>query len=44
MSEEAARLSGVCPPPLKDGATAGTWRGETDASGLYGGDLVVALD
>ena len=41
MSEEAARVSGVC--PLTDGAVAGTWRGETDESGLHGGDLAVAL-
>ena len=27
--------------PLTDGAAAGTWRGETDASGLHGGDLAV---
>ena len=40
MSEEAARVSGVW-PPLTDGAAAGTWRGETDASGLHGGDLAV---
>ena len=32
-----------CAPPLTDGATAGTWRGETDASGLHGGDLAVGL-
>ena len=42
MSEEAACVSGVC-PPLTDGAATGTWRGETDASGLHGGDLVVGL-
>ena len=30
-------------PPLTDGAAAGTWRGETDASGLHGGDLAVGL-
>ena len=29
--------------PLTDGAAAGTWRGETDTSGLHGGDLAVAL-
>ena len=29
--------------PLTDGAAAGTWRGETDASGLHGGDLAVGL-
>ena len=35
------RLRGV--PPLTDGGAAGTWRGETDASGLHGGDLAVGL-
>ena len=29
--------------PLTDGATAGTWRRETDALGLHGGDLIVGL-
>ena len=29
--------------PLTDGAAAGTWRGETGASGLHGGDLAVGL-
>ena len=29
--------------PLTDGAAAGTWRGETDASGLHGGDPAVDL-
>ena len=35
----------ACPgcAPLTDGAAAGTWRGETDASGLHGGDLAVGL-
>ena len=28
---------------LTDGAAAGTWRDETDASGLHGGDLAVGL-
>ena len=42
MSEEAARVSGVC-PPLTDGAAAGTWRGETNAWGLHGGDFAVGL-
>ena len=42
MFEEAARVSEVC-PPLTDGAVAGTWREETDASGLHGGDLAVGL-
>ena len=36
------RLRGV-PPPLTDGAAAGTWRGETDASGLHGVDVAVGL-
>ena len=36
------RLRGV-PPPLTDGAAAGTWRGETDASGLHGVDVAVDL-
>ena len=35
------RLQGV--PPLTDGAAAGTWRGETDASGLHGWGLAMAL-
>ena len=29
--------------PLTDGAAAGTWRGETDASDLHGGDLAGGL-
>ena len=35
----------ACPgcAPLTDGAVAGTWRGETDTSGLHGGDLAVGL-
>ena len=32
-----------CVPPLTDGAAAGTWRGETDASGLHGVDVAVGL-
>ena len=32
-----------CAPPLTDGAAAGTWRRETDAPGLHGGDLAVGL-
>ena len=28
---------------LTDGAAAGTWRGETDASGLHGGNFAVGL-
>ena len=35
----------ACPgcAPLLNGAAAGTWRGETDASGLHGEDLAVVL-
>ena len=35
----------ACPgcAPLTDGAAAGTWRAETDASGLHGGDLAMGL-
>ena len=35
----------ACPgcAPLTDGAAAGTWRGETDAWDLHGGDLAVDL-
>ena len=35
----------ACPgcAPLMDGAAAGTWRGETDASGLHGVDVAVGL-
>ena len=29
--------------PLTNGAAAGTWRGETDASGLHGVDVAVGL-
>ena len=32
-----------CVAPLTDGAAAGTWRGETDASGLHGVDVAVGL-
>ena len=35
------RVRGV--PLLTDGAAAGTWRGETAASYLHGGDLAVGL-
>ena len=35
------RLRCVAPPT--DGAAAGTWRGETDASGLHGVDVAVVL-
>ena len=41
-SKEAARVS-ECAPPLTDAAAAGTWRGETNASGLHRGDLAVGL-
>ena len=42
------RLQSVTPltprrAPLMDGATASTWRGETDASGLHGVDVAVVL-
>ena len=30
-------------PPLTDAAAGGTWRGETDASGLHGVDVAVGL-
>ena len=43
MSEEAARVSGACPPPPTDSAAADTWKGETDASGLHGVDVAVGL-
>ena len=35
----------ACPgcAPLTDGAAAGTWRGETGATGLLEGDLAVGL-
>ena len=32
-----------CVASLTDGAAAGTWRGETDASGLHGVDLAAGL-
>ena len=38
----ARHASPGCALPT-DGAAAGTWRGETDASGLHGGDLAVGL-
>ena len=41
LQTPGTRLWGV--PPLMDGAAAGTWRGETDASGLHGVDLAVGL-
>ena len=39
----ARPASAGCAPPLTDGAAAGTWRGETDASGLHGVDVAVGL-
>ena len=42
MSEESAHVSGVA-LPLTDGAVAGTWRGETDASVLHRVDLAMVL-
>ena len=42
LQTPATRVRGV-PPPLTDGAAAGTWRGETDTSGLHRGDLAVGL-
>jgi hypothetical protein len=41
LQTPGTRLRGVA--SLMDGAVAGTWRGETDASGLHGGDLAVGL-
>ena len=41
LQKPDTRLRGVA--PLTDGAAAGTWRGETDASGLHRGDLAVGL-
>ena len=43
LQTPSTRLRGVPPPPLTDSAAAGTWRGETDASGLHGGYLAVGL-
>ena len=43
LQTPSTRLRGVPPPPLMDGAAAGTWRGKTDAAGLHGGDLAVGL-
>ena len=42
LQTPSTRLRGV-PPPLTDAAAAGTWRGETDASGLHGVDVAVGL-
>ena len=41
LQTPGTRVRGV--PPSTDGAAAGTWRGEMDASGLHGGDLAVGL-
>ena len=41
LQTPGTRVRGV--PPLTDGAAAGTWRGETDASGLHGVDVAVGL-
>ena len=43
LQTPSTRLRGVPPPPLMDGAAAGTWRGETNGSGLREGDLAVGL-
>ena len=42
LQTPSTRLRSV-PPPLTDAAAAGTWRGETDASGLHGVDVAVGL-
>ena len=41
LQTPGTRVRGV--PPLTDGAAAGTWREEMNASGLPGGDLAVGL-
>ena len=41
LQTPSTRLRGV--PPSHDVAAAGTWRGETDASGLHGVDVAVGL-
>ena len=41
LQTPSTRLRGV--PPLTAAAAAGTWRGETDASGLHGVDVAVGL-
>ena len=41
LQTPSTRLRGV--PPLTDAAAVGTWRGETDASGLHGVDVAVGL-
>ena len=42
LQTPSTRLRDV-PLPLMDAAAAGTWRGETDASGLHGVDVAVGL-
>ena len=42
LQTPGTRLRGVA-SQLTDGAAGGTWRRETDASGLYGGDVAVGL-
>ena len=41
LQTPGTHLRGVA--PLTDGSAADTWRGETDASGLHGVDVVVGL-
>ena len=41
LQTPGTRLRGVA--PLTDGTAAGTWRGETDVSGLHGVDVAVGL-
>ena len=41
LQTPGTRVRGV--PSVTDGAAAGTWRGETTASGLHGVDLAVGL-
>ena len=43
MAGANARHASLGCAPLTDGAAAGTWTVETDASGLHGGDLAVGL-
>ena len=42
MQTPGTGLRGVA-HQLTDGAAGGTWMGETDASGLHGGDVAVGL-
>ena len=42
LQTPGTRLRGVA-SQLTDGAVAGTWRGETDVSGLHGVDVAVGL-